>query len=323
MNSLDSQPATRKVDAIGACQRDQSVATSAIDLTRIQRGVRAGASILIVVAFLTVLAWIVGSLSPAHAAGASVPALSSSGTSTPSPTTSPTATPSPTPTPNPQPQLPRKVVLGHSYLGRSLIAIRQGSATATRVLLVIGQMHGNERAGVPIVAKLRTSARIPRDVAIWTIATINPDGYARHTRQNRRHVDLNRNFAYGWRHHATGGSQFYPGRRAASELETRETVRFLRMLRPDAVVIFHQAGNGVDTSGSKGLVMSRELARGIGLPLKRFRCHGVCRGTLTSWFNHYFAGTAITVELPSHVSTRMRWRAVVTLVSASRSLPDF
>ena len=276
---------------------------------------------------LAVVAWIVGSISPAHAAVTSVVSGSSPITSTPSSTVPSTATPSPTPTPtrtpNPQPQLPRRVLLGHSYLGRNIVAVRQGSATASRVLLVIGQMHGNERAGVPIVAKLRTSARIPRDVAIWTIATINPDGYALQTRQNRRHVDLNRNFAYGWRHRATGGSQFYPGGRAASELETRETVRFLRMLRPDAVVIFHQAGNGVDTSGSKGLVMSRELARGIGLPLKRFRCHGVCRGTLTSWFNHYFAGTAITIELPSRVSTRMRWRAVVTLVSASRSLPDF
>jgi protein MpaA len=254
---------------------------------------------------------------PGVAQPLALPAVTMSG----SPTSTPTSTP--TPTAKPQPQLPRTVILGRSYQGRQIVAVRRGRPNASRVLLVIGQMHGDERGGVPIASRLRELTKLPADVAIWTITTINPDGYAQHTRQNHRGVDLNRNFTYGWSQHATGGRRYYPGRRAASELETNATIRFLRRLRPDLVVIFHQAGNGVDSSGAKNVEMSRALARGIGLPLKSFRCHGVCRGTLTSWFNHTFAGSAITVELPARVTYARNTRAVRTLAAYARTMSDF
>ena len=47
---------------------------------------------------------------------------------------------------------------------------------------------------------------------------------------------------------------------------------------------------------TKRPAFARRLAASCNLPRKAFTCGGVCHGTMTMWFNHHFAGAAVTVE---------------------------
>ena len=64
------------------------------------------------------------------------------------------------------------------------------------------------------------------------------------TRANAHGVDLNRNYPYCG---PTSTAATSPGREPASEPETRAMMGFLRQVRPDRLLSFHQPLNGVDT----------------------------------------------------------------------------
>ena len=48
-------------------------------------------------------------------------------------------------------------VIAHTRRGRDVAARRIGSAGAARRILVVGAIHGNERAGVPVLRALRSA----------------------------------------------------------------------------------------------------------------------------------------------------------------------
>lgn len=197
------------------------------------------------------------------------------------------------------------VTIGHSVRGRPIRAMeRAGAGNVTRTAVVIGQVHGDETAGLRVVAAL-ARAQVPAGLRLLLIPTGNPDGYAAHRRTNARGVDLNRNFPTEWRR--TGRGATYSGPRMASEPETRALQRFLSETSPAAVVILHQPLYGVDTSVPRALPLARSISAETGLPLKSFRCSSTCHGTLTGWFAAHGAGSAVTLELgrgasPSTVS---------------------
>ena len=190
-------------------------------------------------------------------------------------------------------------LLGRSVKGRPIRAYRLGNPEARIKAVVLGSMHGNERAGLQVVEDLRRGRPVKR-VDLWVIPTINPDGVARNDRHNARGVDLNRNFGHQWEP-LTG--HYYAGPRPWSEPESRALRRFLRDVRPRFVVSFHQPLYGVGRSAT-GRPFQRRLARGLGLPIKAFNCTGHCSGTMTSWYNARHRGTAITVEFGSSPSRR-------------------
>ncbi len=182
--------------------------------------------------------------------------------------------------------------IGQSVRGRAIRAYRLGRRDAPTTAVVLGSMHGDERAGMQVVNTLRRGRPV-RGVGLWVIPTMNPDGVAANRRQNARGVDLNRNFAHHW---AQLTGPYYSGTGPASEPETRALRRFLDNVDPTYVVSFHQPLHGVGRSAERR-PFQRRLARGLGLPIKAFNCSGVCHGTMTSWFNARHRGTAITVEL--------------------------
>lgn len=211
-------------------------------------------------------------------------------------------------------------IIGYSVLGRPITAVRYGPADAQRVGVFIGEIHGTERAGIPIVKRL---ARLgpPTGAAMWIIKTVNPDGHAARTRKNANGVDLNRNTSHLWKGTARA-PDYYPGRSAISEPETRSYMEFLDAVDPDVVLIYHQAGGGVDTYKPKDPVLVRELARRMRMPAKPFNCDGECTGTLTGWFNNRSSrlGAAITVELWATTTSAQvrRWaRAARWSISAA------
>ena len=205
-----------------------------------------------------------------------------------------------------RPAVVERRVIGHSVKGRPIVAYRLGQrGPGIHTVLVMATMHGNERQVKRIPEALRDGRPI-HGVNLWVIPTMNPDGYARDTRQNAHGVDLNRNFPFNWAH-LTGN--YASGPRPASEPETRAMMRFLKAVHPFRVVSFHQPLYAVDTA-TKNRRFSRRLAHSLQLPRHTVTCGGGCHGTMTSWYNHRYHGTAITAEYGTHPSRhRMRVEA--------------
>jgi murein peptide amidase A len=211
---------------------------------------------------------------------------------------------------------PRTVIgvrrIGTSVDGRPIRAYHLGDPAATSTAVVLGSMHGNEKAGITVVDALRDGKPV-KGVDLWVIPTINPDGVAASTRGNSRGVDLNRNFRHGW---APLTGSYYSGTGPFSEPESRAFKRFVNRVDPTFIVSFHQPLHGVGKAGERRAFV-RRLARGLALPVKAFNCSGQCHGTMTSWFNANHPGTAVTVEFgPSPSRTYLRGRAARGTLSA-------
>ena len=209
---------------------------------------------------------------------------------------------------------PRTVLLGRSVQGRGFYAYQVGDPRATRTMVILGQMHGDEHAGVDITQSIRHGAQV-QGINLWVIPTINPDGNAGHVRRNAHGVDLNRNWSWSWAS-SSRSSKYYSGPRPWSEPETRELATFLRYVKPTWVVSLHQPLYAVDSNGVKSRTLFRHLVDGLGIPAKPLRCNSVCHGTMTGWLNHTQAGAAITVELARTPSSSFRQRAPTALVTA-------
>ena len=167
------------------------------------------------------------------------------------------------------------------------------------VVLVVGVIHGDEQAGLDVIRELRalSPTEILANVDLWLLPAINPDGVALNQRHNANQVDLNRNFPYKWGIIAEPGNWEYSGPSAASEPETQAMVEFVKYLRPDMTVWFHQDEFSIAPSSGSDGPLRREYARLTGLPLK-----GVPGGTYTgvaaTWQRKTFADdTAFIVEL--------------------------
>lgn len=193
-----------------------------------------------------------------------------------------------------------RVVVGTSVRGRPIVAFHRWRDGATRTVLVVGNLHGDERAGLRVVRDLRTR-RLPDAVNLWLVRSGNPDGTAADRRTNAHGVDLNRNFPRLWVR-AGRGTANWSGPRAASEPETRALMALVRRIRPRTTLIFHQPLFGVDSYRAKSMSLVRALSRATGLPVRRFDCRGGCHGTFTDWHNARTAGRAVTVEFGHRAS---------------------
>jgi protein MpaA len=203
------------------------------------------------------------------------------------------------------------MVIGYSVEHRPIVATRVGDPAAQVRVLVVGDIHGNERAGERIVARLRRVH--PDGVRLWLIRTANPDGVAAGTRQNARAVDLNRNFPFRWR----GGPRgtYYPGPSPASEPETRALMRLVRRVRPDLAIFYHQHLRMVVRARGADPAVQQGYARRVGLPLRSLPDY---RGTAVSWENRVVpGGSAFVVELAAGPAAARRHAAAV-LAAARR-----
>ena len=183
-------------------------------------------------------------------------------------------------------------VLGRSVEGRRIVAVERGNPSAPQKVLVVGAIHGNETAGIPVIRRLERLP-VPARVDLWLVATVNPDGVAAGTRGNAHGVDLNRNFPYDWR---PLDGVYESGPHAFSEPESRAVVRLVRRLRPRLSIWFHQHMDLVElTGGDRTLI--RRFARLVGLPARPL---GHYAGSGIGWENTTIPGsTAFAVELPA------------------------
>jgi murein peptide amidase A len=189
----------------------------------------------------------------------------------------------------------RQARLGHSAEGRPIGVRQYGDPSLAGAVLVVGCIHGTECAG----QEIRPVAGCPApDADIHKIGNLNPDGLALRTRLNGRGVDLNRNFPAGWRPIGRRGSPQYSGPRPFSEPETRIAARFIRWLRPEVTIWFHQyhASRPLVRAWGPSVPDARRFARLAGIPFRRLPW---LAGTAPHWQNKRFPGTAsFVVELP-------------------------
>ena len=193
-----------------------------------------------------------------------------------------------------------QAMVGRSVDGRAITAVQIGDPAGTRVALVVGVIHGDERAGLRIVQAIKSRAAAdPAALAgtqLWVIDSVNPDGQRAHTRKNAHGVDLNRNFPYRWQGHIPHSNGYYPGPRPASEPETRAVMAFARQIQPDLSIWYHQPWGAVLACRGRPPIAA-EYAKLVGM-------HTSCRGrglhgTAISWEMHVFPGsTAFVVEMP-------------------------
>lgn len=191
------------------------------------------------------------------------------------------------------------VLVGRSVRGRPIRARMQGDPLSVNVLLVVGQMHGSEPAGVAVTKRVQKMMIGPdADYQLWTVRTMNPDGAARRNRYNAHTVDLNRNFPGTW------SRQAYTGARAASEPETRSMMRFIRRLQPTGVLTIHQPWDTtLSVCDARSAYWVRRVAMLAGLrpPGQPTNCSGWLPGTMNRWVARHTTSWFVTVELaPSH-----------------------
>jgi murein peptide amidase A len=203
------------------------------------------------------------------------------------------------------------VQLGRSWQGRPIEAIEVGNPSGTPVL-VVGCIHGNETAGIAIARALERLS--PRDLDLWIVPDLNPDGVAAGTRQNAHGVDLNRNFAWRWR---PFDGVYESGLRPLSEREARIARALILRLRPHVTIWFHQHLDMVWASGGDRRI-EKAFARVSGLsyhPMPQLA------GSAISWQNNTVRGTtAFAAELPAgQLDVASVARYVRAVVAAART----
>lgn len=190
------------------------------------------------------------------------------------------------------------MVVGRSVGGRPIAARRIGDPAGGATALVVGSIHGDERAGQAIVRALVAAGEAPAGFDVWLVASVNPDGVARRSRTNARGVDLNRNFPRAWRVSARGAGD-YGGPRPLSEPETRVVRELILRIRPRVTIWFHQPWGQVLAPCRGAAPLQRRYATVAGLALKRCRGSDL-PGTATRWQAHALPrSTPFVVELPA------------------------
>ncbi|MCF7928059.1 MAG: hypothetical protein K9L68_03720 [Spirochaetales bacterium] len=163
---------------------------------------------------------------------------------------------------------------GVSVEGRPLESVRMGSGP--QKLVLIGGIHGGyEWNTIDLVRRFITYFKenpeaVPSKLSLYLVPNANPDGLARISgsrelpepglpvseirpgRFNANWVDLNRNWDKNWQQEAWWGTTRVSGGTAPfSEPETRALRDLLLELKPELVIWYHSAANGIFYGGSR------------------------------------------------------------------------
>jgi hypothetical protein len=195
----------------------------------------------------------------------------------------------------------RRVKVGTSVEGRNIYAYQVGDPNASKVALIIGQLHGDEKAGVKTAKALINDTRTVKGIQLWVIPSMNPDGNAASTRKNANGVDLNRNWPVGWQK-TSKSLRYHGGKKPLNQPESKAVKKFITKIQPAWIVGLHQPLGGVDSDGVKDWKLQKALVKHMKLPSKAFTCSSKCGGTMTMWVNDATDGAMVTVEYYSRVS---------------------
>ena len=188
-----------------------------------------------------------------------------------------------------------EIEFGRSVQNRPLTFIRRGNPNGVRVL-VVGCIHGNECAGLPILDILK-STPAPSNIDLWILPKLNPDGTLLNTRQNANKVDLNRNFPVRWKPLGKSGFWQWSGAGAASEPETKSMLRLGKMVQPQLSIWYHQDYFRISPGVGRDGDMRERYAILVDLPILKIE-GGTYSGTSSMWAETLNKSdtTSLTVE---------------------------
>lgn len=186
------------------------------------------------------------------------------------------------------------------------------------VTLLIGSIHGSERAGTPILNRFLKWLGEPEnqnllcDKTVIVIPIMNPDGYLKQTRYNANDIDLNRNFpAFNRDNTGHNGT-------ALSEPESMILYKIINLSRPDKILVFHEAMACLDYDGP-GEELAEYLGERCKLPVRKV---GSRAGSLGSYAGETLKIPIITVEMTkedSKASDEQLWNDYKDMVISSIS----
>ncbi len=222
-----------------------------------------------------------------------------------------TVTPGPSPTPDvtataavpptaaprlPASDLPETFSFGTSVQNRELLAWRIGEGD--RAIFLVGGIHGGwESNTVTLIEQLiahfsANRAQVLPGFALVLVPSLNPDGailgQTLAGRFNARGIDLNRNWDCEWSEEAFfRQSRVDPGDEPFSEPETTAMAALIVDVRPEVVLFYHSAANGVFTGDCEDSGNSAEMGAILGEATgytygQSFSAYPV-NGTAASW----------------------------------------
>ncbi len=188
--------------------------------------------------------------------------------------------------------LPKWVTESTSVDGRPLRVAIVGDGD--EVVLYLATIHGNERAGTPLlellIERLTADPTLLANRRAVIVPLVNPDGAAAKTRRNAHGIDLNRNFpARNFLESPTHGP------RTLSEPESLFVYRVIDYFEPMRIVSIHQPAERIDYDGP-AVGLAYRLAEVSPLEVRRL---GARPGSLGSWAGRDQGIPVITLELPA------------------------
>lgn len=217
---------------------------------------------------------------------------------------------------SPPKALDNQILIGYTLGGRPLIVTQFGKGKIER-MIVAGIHGGNEYNTILLAEKLirylsERPQKIPKDITLYILPALNPDGEARahniYGRANQNGVDLNHNFPIGWKAHwsPTGCWNYLElngGNRPASEPETIALMGFLLSHRVDALISYHSAALGIFAGGDPPDPASQRLAEQVAAvsdyPYPPINTGCEMTGSLADWAVSQKIA-ALDVELTNH-----------------------
>ena len=207
--------------------------------------------------------------------------------------------------------------LGASVEGRPIAYSVLGGGLD--VVLVIATIHGNEKAGTPIVHRVEEYLKANRQLLsgrkVVLAPLVNPDGSFHNRRGNARGVDLNRNFSAANRVNNRVNGEF-----AFSEPESRAIEKLIREHSPDRIIVFHEPLSCIDYDGP-GFSLAEHMGDYCSLGVSKL---GARPGSLGSYAGVGLGIATITVELTKEdadAGQDVLWRRYGTMLLAGITYP--
>jgi murein peptide amidase A len=214
-------------------------------------------------------------------------------------------------------------LIGTSVQGRPIIAYHVNPNSNGKVVLAIGNIHGDEQTGIEVVDKIRDSATIPADLDVWVIESINPDGVAANTHVNGSGVDLNRNFGPDWQpNNCALNPRYCAGQAAQDQPESQAVAAFILDIKPQMTAWYHGPLHVIDRALTHGVAKPAVLdayAAQVGYAVATVNCSptGICVGNATQFGNYNVPGSsAFVIELQTGVAGALSDQGVQKHVNA-------
>lgn len=223
--------------------------------------------------------------------------------------------------------------IGSSVQGKAITAYSVGNGN--KKVLFIGAIHGSEPGSSWLLQSWLSDLdanidKIPADIQVIVIPTINPDGFASGNRFNSRGVDLNRNFpTSNWQSstYSSANTLLLNGGGSAplSEPESDSIATYIRNNRPIFAMSYHSQGSYVianDAGNSANLASIYSNLTGYqyfdGSNYADAFDYAVT-GSFEDWMLEEIGTATLLVELPSHYSNEYSansdamWRMISSL----------